>query len=114
MLLARRDWSAFGQVPHSTKGGAMFAPKVAKTQSKAAASSTNSLAHDRSTLVAHSPGHSPAGPALFVERTIGNQALLRLMAQRDFSPTGEKVGGHHDEEAERRNLMARASQSGIK
>jgi hypothetical protein len=91
----------------------MFAPKMAKTQSKAAASSTNSLAHDRSTLVAHRPGHSPAGPALFLERTIGNQALLRLTAQRDFSPTREKVGGHHDEEAEPGNLTAPGAARGI-
>ncbi len=64
----------------------MFAPKVAKAQTKTAASSTNS-AHDRSTLVGHLSGRSP----LVLQRTIGNQAVLRLIAQRGSRQTGEKA-----------------------
>ena len=38
----------------------MFAPRVAKTQTKSAACSTNSQAHRRSTPAGNQPGHDPA------------------------------------------------------
>jgi hypothetical protein len=39
----------------------MFAPKVTKVETTAGASSTNSLARDRSTLVAHRLGQGEVG-----------------------------------------------------
>ena len=57
----------------------MFVPKIAKPQTKAAASSTNSLAHNRSTQVP--------------KQSIGNQATLRFLAQR----TSTNGSGEHQE-----------------
>jgi Domain of unknown function (DUF4157) len=56
----------------------MFAPRVGKTQTKAAASRTNSLAHQRSPLVAHRPSHDWGGLVHMLQRTIGNQATTRV------------------------------------
>jgi hypothetical protein len=64
----------------------MFAPKVAKPQTKAAVSSTGKLAPQRS---------------------IGNQALLRLLAQRTSSLTGDRPRGDHEQEADPASLAAR-------
>ena len=60
----------------------MFAPKVARTQTKAA---TNSLAHQSATVRPRQ--HDPAQPAHLPRQAIGNQATLRLLA-RSFTPQG--------------------------
>lgn len=81
--------------------------KVAKTQTKDAASSTSNLVHQRSALVAHSPNHYSAEQAIFLERTIGNQATLcyltnRLSDSTESEDTNQKLArssgmrrGHH-------------------
>jgi len=60
----------------------VFAPKVAKPQTKAADVPTSRLAPRRSTLVGHRLGYDPVDQALFLQHSIGNQATLRLLAQR--------------------------------
>ena len=67
----------------------MFASKVAKPQSKTAESQTSSLSPHGSTLAGHLLGHDPVEPALFLQRTVGNQAMLRLLAQRASWPEQE-------------------------
>ena len=57
----------------------MFAPLVAKTQTKESASSSNKQAHKRST---QEFAGSTVEQILFLQRTIGNQATLRLLSQR--------------------------------
>jgi hypothetical protein len=65
----------------------MFAPKVAKAQTKAAENPRSTLAPQRSTLAGHRLGHDPVEHALFLQRTIGNQATLRLLARQTSTPT---------------------------
>jgi hypothetical protein len=67
----------------------VFAPKIAKPQTKAAESQTSKLAPHRSTLVGHRADHDPIEQALFLQRGIGNQAMLRL-ASRAKDPTGDE------------------------
>ena len=67
----------------------MFAPKLAKPQTKAAEASTSRLAPHRSSLVGALRGHDPVEQALFLQRTIENQATLRLLARRDSAPLGD-------------------------
>jgi Domain of unknown function (DUF4157) len=62
----------------STKeGAAMFAPKVAKPQTKTAETPISKLTPQRSALVGRRPGHDWVGQALLLQRTIGNQATPR-------------------------------------
>ena len=75
----------------------MFAPKVAKPHTKAADSSTSNLARQRSTLVAHRPGHSSAEQALFLQRTIGNQATQRYLTNRLSNSTAKEIEQHESE-----------------
>ena len=69
----------------------IFATPVATTQTKAAASRTNSLAHQHSPHVAKRPSHDAVGPVHMLQRAIGNQATTRLLAKRR---------DHHVQEAE--------------
>jgi hypothetical protein len=61
----------------------VFAPKVAKPQTKATEGSTSRLVLHRSTLVGQRVGYDPVEQALFLQRSIGNQATLRLLPRRD-------------------------------
>jgi Domain of unknown function (DUF4157) len=69
----------------------MFAPKVAKPQTKAAASSTNKLVPQHSALATRPFGGGTVEQAHFLQRTIGNQATLRLLAQRTSKPAGDQL-----------------------
>jgi len=81
----------------------MFASKVAKPQTKATESPTSKLMPQRSALVGHQLGHHPDEQALFVQRTTGNQAALRLLAQRASSTlAGKEPGAHNGKEPDRR------------
>jgi Domain of unknown function (DUF4157) len=71
----------------------VFAPKIAKPQTKATDGLISRLMPHRSTLAGHRLGRDPAEQALFFQRTIGNQTTLRLLTQQGFAPTGEPVGG---------------------
>lgn len=64
----------------------MFAPRVAKLQTKVAADSMNGLAHQRSTLVARPFGGGTVEGVLELQRTIGNQATLRLLGRQTSRP----------------------------
>jgi outer membrane protein OmpA-like peptidoglycan-associated protein len=79
----------------------MFAPPVAKSQTKAAAGSTNKLMPPRSTLMARPPGHGSVEQAQVLQRLIGNQALPMLLAQRAQSLIGNQRGDRHEQEADR-------------
>src|SRR5262245_12321541 len=57
----------------------MFAPKVAKTPTKAANNPKSSLAPRQLTVARSRLGRDPAERILFLQRTIGNQATLRLL-----------------------------------
>jgi hypothetical protein len=67
----------------------VFAPKVAKPQTNATEGPTSKLALKQSTLAGHGYSRSPIEQALFLQRTIGNQATLRLLAQRASCPDRE-------------------------
>lgn len=88
-LRCPQAWVRLAPIAASTKKGAvMFTPKVAKPQTRTAASSASNLARQRSTLVGHRFGHDPVEQALFLQRTIGNQATLRLLAQQTSRQQG--------------------------
>ena len=55
----------------------MFAPLAAKAQTKTPASSTGSLAHQRTT---HRVGRGPAELPLTFQRAVGNPGMLRVLA----------------------------------
>jgi hypothetical protein len=88
----------------------MFAPKIAKPQTKAAEAS-NSLARARSTLAAHRQG--PVEQVLMLQRTIGNQATLRLLSQQTLGLTGNKLCVDHGREVNSENMMAREVPRGV-
>src|SRR6476620_11499099 len=69
----------------------MFAPKVLRPQTKAAASSTSKLAHQRFAFAAHPPSHSLVEQALFLQSTIGNQATLRYLTDRLSNSTAKAI-----------------------
>jgi Domain of unknown function (DUF4157) len=79
----------------------MFAPPVAKTQTKAAASLTGKLAPKRSTIVARPVGGSAVGQMDILQRRIGNQATLRLLAQRAPSQAGDQPNDAPSHDIER-------------
>ena len=70
----------------------MFAPKVSKPQPKAATSSTRSLSHQRSKILTHRLGHGSIDQAFLLQRSIGNQATLRLLAQQPSRWAGTAPG----------------------
>ena len=82
----------------------MFAPKVAQPQTKAN-EDLSSLVRARSTVTAHCP-HSPVEQALLLQRTIGNQATLRLLAQRPASVATSQSGGDHKPKLPPGNTLA--------
>jgi len=67
-------------------GIAVFAPKIAKPQTKAAADSIDKLEPHRS-LIATRPFGGEVEQALMLQRTFGNQAMLRLLSLRTSSQT---------------------------
>jgi hypothetical protein len=74
----------------------VFAPRVARSKSKAAKISTSRLVPHRATLVGHRPGHDPVEQTLFLQRAIGNQATLRLLARQ--GPVLSRNGRNNSEE----------------
>src|ERR1035441_4597883 len=91
----------------------MFAPKVAKAGTKASTSSTNKLAPQRSTLAARPLGRGGEfeHPRM-LQRSIGNQATLRLLAQRASSLTGNELHGDHYQDSAPENKTARETLRG--
>jgi hypothetical protein len=91
----------------------VFAPKVARAQTKAAESPTGKPASQHSTLVMRPFGSRVVELPLFLQRSIGNQATLRLLSQRGFSSTGEEAAGDHKQEAGPASLTARGATPGV-
>ena len=58
----------------------MFVPPIAKAQPKTSETSASSPAHQRSTPSADRAGDGPAELPLMLQRAIGNQGMLRLLA----------------------------------
>lgn len=67
----------------------MFAPKLSKPQTKAPEASTSRPGLDRSALATHGFERDQVAQARFLQRTIGNQARLRLLAQQASPPDRE-------------------------
>src|SRR4051795_12572118 len=109
-LGAMRRWF-FAHIP-TFEGTAMFASKVAKPQTKAAASSKNSLALMRSGPVAHRTGYT-AVELQFLQRAIGNQATLRLLAQRAAGLTAKDPDGDHKQGATPESITDRDAPRGV-
>jgi hypothetical protein len=80
-----------------SEDAAMFAPPVAKAQTRAAESPTSKLPQ-RSTVVARPFGGGAVERAHTLQRAIGNQATLWLLSQRTSSLTGNEPGGDHERE----------------
>src|SRR5215216_1299657 len=76
----------------------MLAPKVAKTPTKAADNPRSSRAPQQSTVAGCWLGHDPVEQALFLQRTIGNQAALRLLAQQTSRPAVRDPRGDYQQE----------------
>ncbi len=73
----------------------MFAPKVAKPQTKAAADSTNSWSRQRPTPVARQFGGDAVKQVRTLQGTIGNQATPRYLTQRLSNPPAKSLSEHH-------------------
>jgi hypothetical protein len=91
----------------------VFAPKVAKAHAKAAESPTGKLAPQHSVFGTRPFGGSTVEQAHFLQRTIGNQATLRLMAQQTSSLTGNESYGDHELEMNPEGMIARDAPRGV-
>jgi len=91
----------------------MLAPKIAKPQTKAAESPTGKLAPQRSTLARRPFGSVAVEQSHKLQRSIGNQATIPLLSQRDLSPTGMEPGNEHEQEAARQNMTAGKTPRGV-
>ena len=87
----------------------MFVPKVAKPQTKAAASLVSSLAPLRSTFSGPRPASDPVDDAR-LQRTIGNQAMQLLLQEQGAEPDGSI--SDHKPEAASEDLIVRARSCG--
>jgi hypothetical protein len=90
----------------------MFDPPISKTRTQAA-SSTNKLAPQRSTLVARPFGSGEVEQADMLQRRIGNQAMLGLHSQRAPNLTANEPDGRAEQEADSASLIAREAPRGV-
>lgn len=105
----------FPRYPMSTNdGAAMFAPQVAKPQTKTAKTPLSKLTPPRSALVERRLGHDLVGQGLLLQRTIGNQATLRLLAHQASRPVGSVPDNDHEQEFAPKNMIARAAPRGAR
>jgi hypothetical protein len=86
----------------------MFAPQVAKPQTKTAKTPLSKQTAQRSALVERRLGHDLVGQTLF----LGNQATLRLLAHQASRPVGSVADNDHEQELAPKNLIARAAPQG--
>jgi hypothetical protein len=91
----------------------MFAPKVAKAQTKAIESPTGKQAPQRSPLAARPFGGGAVEQVPMLKRGIDNQATLRLLAQRASRSAGNEPRGHHEPEAAPENMRVREAPRGV-
>lgn len=85
----------------------MFAPKVAKPQPKIAEGSANTLAPKPSMLAGHRLGRDPADQALFLQRAIGNQAMLDSPSRRLSDLPAKGPADRQEPETVAENMTAR-------
>ncbi len=85
----------------------MFAPKVAKAQTKAAESSTSKLAPQPSALGPRPLGVGAVEQARMLQGPIGNQAMLRYLTQRLSNVPAKGLAERHEQEAAPENMTAR-------
>ena len=91
----------------------MFAPPVAKAKTKVSASSNDKTAHERSTFVAQRFSGGAVEQMLFLQRTVGDQATLRLLSQRAGRPGGSQPSDLSIQETERMHVSGRAATPGL-
>jgi Domain of unknown function (DUF4157) len=91
----------------------VFAPKIAKPQTKAAEGPTSRLAPHRSTPMGPRLGHEPVEQALLLQRTIGNQATLRYLSHRLSNLPAKGRTERHEQEATTENITARGATPGV-
>src|SRR5712692_5576242 len=91
----------------------MFAPRVAKSQTKAAASPTNKLSPQRPALAARRFGDDAVDRAHVLQRSIGNRATLRLLAPRATSLAGNEPHDRNEQEVGPTSLTARGATPGV-
>src|SRR5215471_12795860 len=91
----------------------MFAPKVARAQTKASTSSINGLGRQRSTLIARPFGGGAVEKARMLQRSIGNQATLRLLPQRAWGTAGKQIGSDPEQKADPANPTAQGAIPGV-
>jgi hypothetical protein len=76
----------------------MFAPKIAKPQTKVAENLISKLASHRSSFAARRLSSSVVEQALVLQRSVGNQVMLRLLAQQATRLTRNEHHGHNEKE----------------
>src|SRR3954469_13617390 len=94
------------------EGATMFAPKVAKPQTKAPADSTNSLAHKRPISMARPFGGGAVEQARMLQGTIGNQAMLRYLTHWLSNLPAKGPAERHEQEATSENMATREAARG--
>src|SRR3954471_12163204 len=90
----------------------MFAPKIAKAQTKAPDSPTRKLAPQPSTLGARPLGGGAVEQARMLQGTIGNQATLRYPTHRLSNLPAKGPAERHEQEAAPENMTAREAPRG--
>ena len=88
----------------------MFASKAPKAQTKALENSFSKMP-ERSALLSHRLGRDPVEQALLLQRTIGNQATLRLPAQQARNLTGNVP--HDEQEADPASVTTQEKSHGV-
>src|SRR4051812_15203815 len=78
----------------------MFAPKIAKAKAKATSATAPTHAPKTGHHIPGQRAGSVAEWASLLQRTIGNQATTRLLAQRSSRPSGTEPGVQHTQGAD--------------
>jgi hypothetical protein len=100
--------------PTSTRVDAtMFAPRVAKPQTKAAEGLTSKLTPQHSVFPTRPFGSGAVEQAHFLQSTTGNQATLRFLSQRGLGPARGKNSGDHEQDGTPKNTTIRAATPGV-
>ena len=87
----------------------MFAPMVAKAQTKAAAPQSRKVEPQCSTLAARPFAGGAVDQLHMLRRSIGNEGTLRPPSQREFSPTGKEAVADHEQDAQSVNTTAQGA-----
>ena len=91
----------------------MFAPPVARSQTKTAANSTKKLAPQRWKLVARRFGDGTGEHAHRLPSMFANPAQALLLPEQTRSEAGKDPGGDHEQEAALENMTVRQASPGV-